>query len=115
MRLRRSLLLLGAVVAVALIGLSIDGNWPKVLRVGAAAGTYAGMMLVLARSHAPGRAIEWWRFAAAGTAAGIVSGLLRPALGGATIAVDAVAAVVLATVHWGGLALSERLRRTIVA
>jgi hypothetical protein len=115
MRLRRSLLLLGAVVTVAVIGLAIEGNWPKVLRVAAAAGAYAGMMLTLTRSHASGRAIAWWRFGAAGMAAGIVSGLLRPDLGGTTIVIDGVAAVVLATVHWGGLALSERLRRKIVA
>ena len=102
-------------MTIAVIGLAVDGNWPKVLRVGAAAGAYACMLLALSRKHAPGRAIEWWRFAAAGTAAGIVSGLLRPDPGITTIGIDAAAALVVASVHRVSLALGDRVRRKIVA
>jgi hypothetical protein len=115
MRLRQSLQLLGAVISIALIGLAMDGNWPKVGRVGAAAGVYALTLLALARRDGPPDPIEWWRFAAAGMAAGLVSGLLRPERGDMTTVIDAGAALVLASVHWSSLALSERVRRKIVA
>ena len=112
--LRRSLLLLGVVIAIALAGLAIDGNWPKVLRVAAAAGTYAAALLVLAR---PGTDVSrrWWWFAVAGVCAGVASGLFRPEPGAASIAVDSGAAIVLATMHWMGLGLSEKVRQKITA
>jgi hypothetical protein len=115
MRLRQSLVVFAAVMTVAVIGLAIEGNGPKVLRVGAAAAVYACTLLALTRSVVPSRQLGWWRFAAAGTAAGIISGLLRPEPGGATIAIDVLAAVVLATAHSGSLVLSEQLRRKIAA
>ncbi|MDF2696608.1 MAG: hypothetical protein K0S65_4991, partial [Labilithrix sp.] len=106
-RIRSSLLLLGAVLAIALIGLAVDGNGPKVLRVAAAGCAYAATLLVLTRHGSAG----WWRFALAGLVAGMASGVFRADPGALTIAVDAIAATVVATVHWLGLAQSERLRR----
>jgi hypothetical protein len=79
--------------------------------VAAAGSGYAATLLLLTR-HA-GR--EWWRFAVTGLVAGAVSGLLRPDPAALTIAIDAVAATVVATVHWLGLAQSERLRRKLAA
>ena len=103
-RVRSSLLLLGAVLGIALIGLAVDGNWPKVLRVAAASCGYAATLLFLTRHAATG----WWRFAVAGLVAGAASGILRLDPGALTIAVDAIAATAVATVHWLGLAQSER-------
>ena len=115
-RLRSSLLLLGAVLTIALIGLAVDGNWPKVLRVGAAGCTYAAIVLGLThRRTSMGGSVGWWRFALAGLAAGAASGLLRPEPSGFIIATDAAAATVVAAVHWLGLAQSERLRRKLAA
>lgn len=103
-RVRSSLVLLGAVLGIAVIGLAVDGNWPKVLRVAAASCGYAATLLVLTRQSS----MRWWRFAVAGLVAGMASGMLRPDPGALPIAVDAIAATVVATVHWLGLAQSER-------
>ena len=111
-RLRASLFLLAAVLGIALIGLAVDGNWPKVLRVAAAGAVYAVTLLVIARQRA---ALGWWGFALAGLAAGAASGWLRPDPGVLTLAIDAFAAMVVAMVHWLGLAQSERLRRKLEA
>jgi hypothetical protein len=50
--LRASLAVLALIVAIALIGLGAAGNWPKVLRVAAAAVTYAVVLLLLSRGRA---------------------------------------------------------------
>ncbi len=72
-----SLAVLGAIVAFALIGLAAVGNWPKVLRVAAAAATYALLLLSVCRGRSEPRP---GAFLVAGAAAGAVSGLLRPGL-----------------------------------
>ena len=107
-RTRLSLVLLGAVLAIALAGLALDGNWPKVLRVATAGAVYAGTLLSLSRSTR-----SWWPFAVAGVLAGVASGLLRPEPGILTIAVDSGAAVAVATMHCLGLIFSERARRKL--
>ncbi len=110
--LRLSLALLGVILAIALIGLGLDGNWPKVLRVVAAGGTYAAALLLTTSRGGPR---SWWRFAVAGICAGVASGLLRPEPSLTSIAIDSGAATVLATVHWVGLGLSQKMRRRITA
>jgi hypothetical protein len=73
---------LAALFAFVLVSLALQANWPKLLRVGAAAGAYLGLVALLAR--------RWWRpalaaacpyrvFAVAGAVAGALGGLLRPA------------------------------------
>jgi len=47
--------------------------------------------------------------------AGVASGLLRTDPGVTATGIDSGAAVVLATVHWLGLALSERVRQKITS
>ena len=80
--LRASLLLLAAVFAFVLASLVLQENWPKLLRVGAAAAAYLGRVALLAP--------RWWRpalarpcpyrvFAVAGAVAGALGSLLRPA------------------------------------
>jgi hypothetical protein len=103
--------LLCAVVLFALAGLGSDGNWPKVLRVGAAAAAYLTVLLSLALRRDAGRPLPWWTFAAAGAAAGGASAAVRALMGpapagnaaaGAVVAA-AGAALLLGTVHWAAL------------
>ena len=47
----QSLLVLGAVAALALLGLMGTGNWPKVMRVALAASTYAAVLLLMSRGR----------------------------------------------------------------
>ena len=99
--LRMSLLVLGTVVAIALVGLGFAGNWPKVLRVALAAGSYTGVLIVLAHWR---RALPLGAFMAAGAAAGSVSGLVRESTSAALIAAGALgAALLLGPLHWWAL------------
>ena len=72
-----SLMVLGVVVAYAQAGLASAENWPKVLRVTAAAATYCVVLLVLCRRQPD---LRIGAFITAGAAAGIVSGLTRPSI-----------------------------------
>jgi hypothetical protein len=110
-RLRGSLILLFAVLSIALVGLATEGNWPKLLRVAGAGCAYATTLLVVRRRGAS--ADRWFPFAVAGSCAGITSGLLRLDPGAAPVVIDAAAATLLATVHWIGLGLSERVRSAV--
>jgi hypothetical protein len=102
-----SLFVLGAVVAFALVGLAAAGNWPKVLRVVAAAGTYALLLLALCRGRSKAR-IE--SFIATGAAAGAVSGLVRPSVSPAVVVAGMLGAgLLLAPLHW--LALRRTAQR----
>ena len=100
-----SVALLGAVVAFALIQLALDGNWPKVIRVGCAAGTYVTILLSLAwRGSARPAGVRYAWFAAAGAASGLVSGMLRPVPASAPLITGVIgAALLLGGVHWGAL------------
>jgi hypothetical protein len=103
-----SVALLGVVVALALIGLALDGNWPKVIRVACAAATYVTILLAFA-SRGEGPARYWW-FAAAGAAAGLVSGMLRPVPDLAPVLTGTVAAaLLLGGVHWTAVRFWRRL------
>ena len=83
------------------------GNWPKVLRVVAAAGTYALLLLALCRGRSKAR-IE--SFIAAGAAAGAVSGLVRPSVSPAVVVAGMLGAgLLLAPLHW--LALRRTAQR----
>jgi hypothetical protein len=70
------------VVAIALVGLGIQGNWPKFARVLSSAVTYV-VVLPIALRGPPQPASKprrpFWPFGLAGAAAGLVSGLARGA------------------------------------
>jgi len=105
----QSLVLLGLVVGGALVGLGIQGNWPKVLRVLLAALAY-GIILwqSVRRSTAPGAA-PYWNFVLAGAVAGAVSGLARSTTSVLLVLVQTVgAAFLLASVHWLGVRAWQR-------
>jgi hypothetical protein len=102
-----SLLLLTIIIVFALAGLASIGNWSKVLRVGAAALTYAIVLLTLSRGTA---SLRLGAFAAAGAAGGAVSGLVRPETSSALLfASVAASALLLAPLHWGALRSRSRL------
>jgi hypothetical protein len=64
------------------VGLTLDGNWPKVLRVALSFGAYVGVLLAweraAGRSREPEGRLGLWAFVTAGVAAGAMSGLVRP-------------------------------------
>jgi hypothetical protein len=96
-----SLALLAVIVAVALIGLAISGNWAKMFRVSAAAATYSIVLLALGRG---GAAPSVGLFMAAGGAAGAVSGVARAAMSPTLVAASVIgAALLLAPLHWWAL------------
>jgi hypothetical protein len=103
-----SVALLGLVVALALIGLALDGNWPKVIRVACAAAAYVTILLSLASRGAEPARYVW--FAAAGAAAGLVSGMLRPVPDLAPVLTVTIAAsLLLGGVHWAAVRFWRRL------
>ena len=104
-----SLLLLGSVLAIALGGLALDGDWPKVVRVAAAFGGYAGVVAALTRDGTSPRALA---FVIAGGVGGLISGMVRPdAMPPASVAVQALAgALLLGPAHWLGLRYHRRVR-----
>lgn len=103
--------LLCAVVLLALAGLGSEGNWPKALRVGAAAAAYLGILVAASLRGDAGRALPWRVFALAGAAGGVVSAAVRAIVGPAVegdavagaLAAAAGAALLLGTVHWAAL------------
>jgi hypothetical protein len=111
--LRASLILLGAVALLAVAGLAMDGNWPKIARVSTSFLTYAVVLLaaVGARrctgSFAPFR---FRAFALAGGASGLVSGLVRPDVEADLVGAGVVAgALLLGGFHWLALIQWRRL------
>jgi hypothetical protein len=117
--LRASLFLLGAVFAFALVGLVLQENWPKLLRVGAAAAAYLGTVPLLAR--------RWWQphvatacpyrvFAVAGAVAGALGSLLRPAPALLVGAIGTVGgALLFGGFHYLGLRAARRTRAPLDA
>jgi hypothetical protein len=96
-----SLLLLGAVLAVALGGLMLAGNYLKVLRVALAAGAYVALLLALTRGR---EGLSVWRFVAAGAVAGLVSGVARTSVSFAVVAAGiAGAGLLVGPLHWWAL------------
>ena len=105
-----SLLLLGAVVILALAGLAIEGNWPKVARVATAFLTYTVVLLV-ARGpwRGGGEDVPFRDFAAAGAGCGLVSGLVREEVHAAVVIAGTLAgSLLLGGLHY--LALRGRRR-----
>jgi hypothetical protein len=103
--LRLSVGVLAVVVLIALVGLSIEGNWLKVLRVAHAFAGYALVLLTLlhirADRVAAGRTLPFAWFAAAGLAAGLLSGIIRPEFKpNVLIAGTLGSALLLASMHW---------------
>jgi hypothetical membrane protein len=113
-----SLAILTGIVLFALAGLATDRNWAKIERVGFSFLTYAGILLTLmgVRAHVIQRdgAVPLRWFIAAGAAAGIVSGLVRPEFRFSVLVAGTVAAATLiASAHWLGLRQWRALRGSI--
>jgi hypothetical protein len=106
--LRPSLLGLGAIIALALLGLAGDGNWSKMLRVALATGTYATLLLAFCRWQ---KALHVSAFLMAGAAAGAVSGVVRPAIPTPALVVASAlgAGLLLGPLHWWALRTWQRL------
>ena len=108
-----SVALLIGLVVFALIGLVLQANWPKLLRVAAAAAAYLLVLLPAALKRLPpsgDAALAYRLFAIAGAAAGLVSGLARPSTTVPIVVVQAVAsALLLGGIHWLALHHYRRL------
>jgi hypothetical protein len=108
-----SLGILTFVIAFAITGLAFDGNWPKILRVGASFAAYCTVLcgfLIIDRSARP--RFIW--FMVAGAVTGMVSGLVRPQIHVATVMAQALAgATLIAGAHWLALAHWRRVRARI--
>ena len=107
-----SLVLIGVAVAMALVGLAADGNWPKVLRVALAFASYASVLQLLARTGSKEREepVSFACFAGAGASAGVVSGLVRPHFDLNVFAAGTIAAaLLLAGTHWLALRSSRKI------
>lgn len=100
-----SLAVLGLVVVLAMLGLALNRNWPKLLRVGASFIAYCLVLLGCLRTRdtpAPAqRPVSVRGFVAAGAAAGIVSGIVRPRFDpGVLVAGTVAAAFLLGGLHY---------------
>lgn len=73
-----SLVVLGAVVSFALVGLAADGNGWKALRVGSASAAYAAVLAAWLALANGATAPPWRLFALGGGLAGLVGGFVRP-------------------------------------
>jgi hypothetical protein len=106
--LHRSLMLLAGIVLLALAGLAFESNWFKLARVSTAFVCYAVVGVTL-RRWCDG-AVPWWSLAAAGSLAGIASGLVRPETGLALVAGQALGGALFGIAYWLGLVLWWRTR-----
>lgn len=97
-----SLLLLATVVLVAVAGLAMDGNWPKIARVSTSFVVYCVVLLAAAGARrSEGGRVPFRAFALAGGASGIVSGLVRTDVETALVVAGAIAgALLLGGIHW---------------
>lgn len=100
------------VVALAIAGLAVEGNWPKIARVSTAFVTYLVVLLATRGARdGEGENIPCRVFALAGAAAGVVSGLVRPQVQGAVVAAGGFAgALLLGGIHCFALRWWRRLR-----
>jgi hypothetical protein len=108
---------LAFVLILALVGLALEQNWSKLMRVAAAAVVYLACMVLIARRSGPSVQGPRWRyFVIAGALAGLASGLLRTAGGARWIIADVVGAgLLVATVHWLAVHYGPRLRAWLAA
>lgn len=96
-----SLLLLGAIVVLALTGLAMNGNWPKVARVAGAFFTYVVVLLVAGGPNGGEAPVPFRVFAAAGGGSGLVSGLVREEIQAAVVVTGILAgSLLLGGVHY---------------
>jgi hypothetical protein len=102
-----SLVALAAVVTFALIGLMLDGNWPKVARVGLSVAAYT--LIVFGLSGSDRTPVRWWWFAGAGAIAGAVSAVVRPEFVAAIVPAQVGGGVLFGTVHWLALRYAPRM------
>lgn len=113
----RSLFLVATVVTIALVGLALDGNWPKVLRVTLSAACYVAVLLALrsrARRHDPSPKLGYGAFVIAGLAAGAVSGLVREDVQAGVFVAGALGTgVFISAVHWTAVSRWRQLRTQI--
>jgi hypothetical protein len=96
-----SLLAIAGIALLATIGLAIDGNWAKVLRVLSALIGYLRVLVPVRKQLSP--PVSLLRFMAAGAVAGAISGLIRPDDGivlNRLIALTVGGAALLGPVHW---------------
>ena len=107
------LLLLGAVALLAVAGLAMDENWPKVARVSTSFLTYAVLLLAAVGARRPTGSVAPFRFRAfalAGGASGLASGLVRPDVEADVVAAGVVAGgLLLGGFHWLALIQWRRL------
>jgi len=101
---------MGSIVALAIVGLATDANWPKITRVATAFVTYV-VVLLAARGGGGKERIPFPVFGLAGGACGLVSGLVREDVEGPVVVVGVLAgALLLGGVHWLALREWGRLR-----
>jgi hypothetical protein len=115
-----SLALVAILASGALLGLMIQGNWLKILRVGTASVVYLGVLLAELWSRTGLRTaanrLPYWPFGVAGGAAGAISGLIRPMPSLGLVSVQLVsAALLLGGVHWLSVRWWRRLRTHIAS
>lgn len=107
------MLLLGAVALLAVAGLAMDENWPKVARVSTSFLTYAVLLLAAVGARPPTGSVAPFRFRAfalAGGASGLASGLVRPDVEADVVAAGVVAGgLLLGGFHWLALIQWRRL------
>ena len=93
-----TLLASGALLLFIEIGLATDRNWPKMIRVGAAALGYVAVLLASGAFRHPQ---TLWRYVVAGIAAGLLSEAVRPETRPAlVIAQTVLAGFLIGPMHW---------------
>ena len=98
-----SLVIIGLIIAFALVQLGFQGNWPKVLRVSLAFLTYSTVLLCLIRwtLKAEQSSLPYHIFAVAAGAAELCSGWLRPDWRiSDVLTIPLIAAVLIGGLHW---------------
>ena len=108
-----SLAAIAFIIALAVIQLALQGNWPKVLRVSVAFLAYSTLLLYLARWTARA-SLPFYMFAIAAGAAELCSGWLRLDWRVSdAVAMPLVAALLLGGFHWFVLRVWRKPRDTV--
>lgn len=109
-----SLAIIGVLVGLAAVGLVMERNWPKLVRVILAASVYAIILLGSVRSGRQGAGrnggLPFWPFALAGAAAGLIGSLINPQRSVRLTAAGIVlGAFLLGGFHWLAVRLWPRV------
>ena len=96
---------LTAAIMIADVTFAVQGNWPKIFRVTLAAAAYIGVLGFLLKSMgrfgAPPARLPVWVFLVAGALAGLVSGMVRPALPSSVLLISTMLTpTLLGAFHW---------------